>query len=96
MDEEVFYSLSNLVELDLSQNEFTSIPIEAIKNAPSLRRLSLNSNPNINFIPNGAFSDLTNLYFLDISDCNLNVIQPHAFHGLISLRTLRLNDNKLR
>lgn len=95
MEEETFYSLSNLVELDLSYNELSSIPKESIKNAPSLRRLSLNGNP-IKFIHDGDFSELVNLYFLDISECNINVIQPYSFHGLNSVRTLRLNDNKLR
>lgn len=95
MEEEVFYSLSNLVELDLSNNQFKSVPREALKNAPSLRRLSLNNNP-IKRIQNGDFSDLINLYFLDLSSCSINVIMPYAFHGLSSVRTLKLNDNHLR
>jgi hypothetical protein len=92
----VLSSLTNLVELDLSWNLLESIPTEALKSAPSLRRLSFNNNHRLKSIEDFSFPDLESLTFLDLNDCHLEVIESGSFQGLKSLQKLLLSGNKLK
>ncbi|XP_035220435.1 leucine-rich repeat-containing protein 4C-like [Stegodyphus dumicola] len=92
---DAFYQLSNLVELDLSNNFITSIPAIALRDTPLLRRLLLSSNP-IQRVENDTFILLSHLTTLELSNCQIEVVEPRAFDGLKSLQYLKLDGNKLR
>ncbi|KAF8784351.1 uncharacterized protein LOC129959443 [Argiope bruennichi] len=93
--DDAFYQLSNLVELDLSNNFITWIPAIALRDTPLLRRLLLSSNP-IQRVENDTFSLLSHLTALELSSCQIEVVEPRAFDGLKSLQYLKLDGNKLR
>lgn len=95
IDREAFNRLSNLVELDLSNNLLASIPSEPFLGIPELRRLVLNGN-RIPHIEPKAFSPLRSLLTLELSNCQLEVIGDGAFEGLSSIKQLKLNGNKLQ
>ncbi|RWS16189.1 leucine-rich repeat and immunoglobulin-like domain-containing nogo receptor-interacting protein 3 [Dinothrombium tinctorium] len=91
---DAFYQLSNLIELYLSSNLLTSVPTEALKHCPSVRRLLLNGNP-IQVIRENSFASLSHLNSLDLSNCQIDLIEPKAFKGLQRLQFLKLDGNRL-
>lgn len=64
--DDAFYQLTNLVELDLSENLLTHVPMKALVNSTNLRRLLLNNN-HIATINAESFATLNNLKFLNLS-----------------------------
>ncbi|RWS10729.1 leucine-rich repeat and immunoglobulin-like domain containing-NOGO receptor-interacting protein 4, partial [Dinothrombium tinctorium] len=90
-----FYSVSNVVELDLSHNLIDRIPTQALKECRIMSKLYLNNNP-ITRLENVSFVDLSSLRGLDLSNCQIEYVAANAFEGLKSLRHLHLNGNKLR
>lgn len=94
IDDKAFDGLTNLIELDLSQNLLTSIPAAAFRSITSLRDLTLASNP-IQKIESNAFTNILSLNKLDMSHCDLQSIAPQAFENLDALHSLKLNGNKL-
>ncbi len=64
--DDAFVQLTNLVELDLSENLLTTVPVKALANTTNLRRLLLNGN-HIATISAEAFAPLTSLKFLNLS-----------------------------
>ncbi|OCT83301.1 uncharacterized protein LOC399019 isoform X1 [Xenopus laevis] len=87
--------LVNLTELDLSQNNFTSIQDVGLSNLSQLTTLHLEENQ-IFEMTDYCLQDLTNLQELYINHNQLNSISPSAFSGLRNLLRLHLNSNKLR
>lgn len=57
VEPKAFRRLTNLVELDLSENVMREIPTEAWKNSKALMRLNLSGNP-IKLVRSGAFQKL--------------------------------------
>ncbi|XP_023294586.2 uncharacterized protein LOC111677656 [Lucilia cuprina] len=94
IEPQTFKGLTNLVELDLSQNLLVSIPSMALSYISSLRDLTIASNRIQKVEPN-AFIDTPALHKLDLSHCDIQQIAPQAFEGLEGLTLLRLNGNKL-
>lgn len=94
INESALHGLTNLVELDLSDNLLTDIPSAALKDATSLRELRLAQNP-IQKIEAKAFVEASGLVKLDLSDCQIEVIVAGAFDGLDGLAQLRLGGNRL-
>lgn len=94
IDDEAFKGLTNLVELDLSYNLLTAIPSATLIYIPSLRELTMASNP-IQKVEGNAFRMTHSLNKLDLSHCDIQTISPEAFNGLASLHSLKLNGNKL-
>ena len=92
--DDALVQLSNLVELDLSNNLLTSIPKEALKETPNLRRLILAGNP-IQVLKKESFIQITSLNTLDLSSCQISSIESGAFKGLKSLQYLELDGNRL-
>lgn len=94
--EQAFDHLTNLIELDLSNNHLQQVlsrsTFEQLHH--SLRKLSLANNP-IQTIESNAFVGLTQLTILDLSNCQLAQLKPQAFHGLSQLKELKLHDNRL-
>ncbi|XP_071044226.1 leucine-rich repeat-containing protein 24-like [Parasteatoda tepidariorum] len=93
--DDAFYQLSNLIELDISNNFLTWIPSVALRDTPLLRRLLLSFNP-IQRVENDSFSLQSHLTVLELSSCQIEAIEPRAFDGLKSLEYLKLDGNKLR
>jgi kekkon-1 len=94
IEDMAFDGLTNLIELDLSQNLLTSVPSATFQFITSLRDLTLASNP-IQKIESHAFGNVLSLTKLDISHCDLQTISTTAFEHLDALHSLKLNGNKL-
>ncbi|XP_055619674.1 protein flightless-1 [Toxorhynchites rutilus septentrionalis] len=84
-------SLSNLQELDLSQNALSKIP-DALYNLANLKRLNLNDNVIQEISP--LIENLAKLETLNLSRNQL-VLLPSTLCKLQSLRRLYVNDNQL-
>ena len=95
LDNTALRGLTNLVELDLSDNLLTDVPTAALHDAPSLRELRLNSNP-IQKLETRAFESAPSLVKLDLSDCRIESLAPGAFDGIDQLSHLRLQGNRLQ
>ncbi|CAJ0957217.1 unnamed protein product [Ranitomeya imitator] len=87
--------LVNLTELDLSQNNISSIQDVGLANLSQLTTLHLEENQ-VFEMTDYCLQDLTNLEELYINHNQLSSISPSAFAGLHSLLRLHLNSNKLR
>lgn len=60
VDDNAFYPLKNLIELDLSSNSLNYIPSQSFSELKLLRYLDLSSNQ-ISSVPNHSFANLSNL-----------------------------------
>ncbi|XP_013793254.2 leucine-rich repeat, immunoglobulin-like domain and transmembrane domain-containing protein 2 [Limulus polyphemus] len=92
ISDDAFYRVSNLIELDLSENDLSWVP--TLKDCSLLRRLQLSHNP-IQHLLNNSFSSLTQLTTLEMSNCRIHTIGPSTFSGLKHLEYLRLDGNRL-
>lgn len=92
--ERAFRGLSNLVELDLSENMLTVIPSETFLDYTSLMRLILSGNP-IRELKSNAFKHLSFLTTLELSNCQLGLVEDEAFLGLDNLEWLKLDGNRI-
>jgi hypothetical protein len=86
--------LTNLVELDLSDNLLTDIPTGTFTDYQSLMRLTISGNP-IRVLKAGSFLHLSYLTTLELSNCQIETIDDGAFSGLDSLEWLKLDGNRL-
>lgn len=84
-------SLSNLAELDLSQNNLPKVP-DCVYNLPNLKRLNLSDNAITELSSSVEFWQ--RLEVLNLSRNELTVL-PAALCKLSQLRRLYLNDNRL-
>ncbi|XP_056128900.1 leucine-rich repeat neuronal protein 1-like [Lampris incognitus] len=87
--------LYNLTELDMSQNNFSSVEAVGLTNMNQLTTLHLEENQ-ITQLPDHCLQDLSNLQELYINHNQISSISPGAFAGLHSLLRLHLNSNRLR
>ena len=95
LDDLTFQGLTNLVELDLSDNMLTTLPVTALSELPALMRLSLARNP-IQRVPTAAFRSLKYLMALELSQCEIEFVEDRAFDGLKNLEWLKLDGNALK
>ncbi|XP_053329432.1 leucine-rich repeat neuronal protein 1-like [Spea bombifrons] len=86
--------LTNLTELDLSQNHFQSIEDLSVSNLSHLITLYLEENQ-LTELPDYCLKDLENLEELYINHNQISFIGPRAFSGLGKLLRLHLNANRL-
>ncbi|KAF3689748.1 Leucine-rich repeat neuronal protein 1 Neuronal leucine-rich repeat protein 1 [Channa argus] len=86
--------LFNLTELDLSQNNFSTVEAVGLTSMNHLTTLHLEENQ-ISQLPDHCLGNLSNLQELYINHNHINSISPRAFAGLHSLLRLHLNSNKL-
>lgn len=94
LDDLTFQGLTNLVELDLSDNMLTSIPVAALSELPALMRLSLARNP-VRRVSADSFRNLRYLITLELSQCQIEAVEAGAFDGLKALEWLKLDGNAL-
>ena len=94
VDDTALRGLTNLVELDLSDNMLTSVPSPTLAEAPSLRELRLAGNP-IDRIDDDAFGQVTGLVKLDLTGCRIATLSARSLNGLSQLWHLRLGANQL-
>ncbi|KAL0978300.1 hypothetical protein UPYG_G00168600 [Umbra pygmaea] len=88
-------ALLNLTELDLSQNNFSSVEAVGLANRNQLTTLHLEENQ-ISQLPDHCLQDLSSLQELYINHNKISTISPGAFSGLHSLLRLHLNSNRLQ
>ncbi|CAL8401638.1 unnamed protein product [Arctogadus glacialis] len=87
--------LLNLTELDLSQNNFSTVEAVGLTSMNQLTTLHLEEN-HIHQLPDHCLRDLSNLQELYINHNQISAISPGAFVGLHNLLRLHLNSNRLR
>lgn len=94
LEEGAFRMLSNVVELDLSNNFLRGVPSEALTDLPGLRVLRLAHN-GLTVLPAAAFLPVPDLVQLDLNHNTITTIEPGALRSLAKLGVLELSSNKL-
>ncbi|VVC37131.1 Immunoglobulin subtype,Immunoglobulin-like domain,Immunoglobulin-like fold,Leucine-rich repeat [Cinara cedri] len=94
IDSRALRGLTNVIEIDLSNNLLTAVPSATFSDVPLLRDLSLANNP-IQKIEPDAFRNCAGLVQLDMSGCELHAVAATAFVGIDRLETLKLAKNRL-
>ncbi|XP_051247168.1 leucine-rich repeat and immunoglobulin-like domain-containing nogo receptor-interacting protein 1 [Dicentrarchus labrax] len=89
---EQFQILTQLLDLDLSDNIMVIIEVEAFLGLQSLITLRLARN-HLKIIPAGVFSGLPKLRLLDISSNEILVFLDFTFRDLTALQFLKAADN---
>ncbi|KAJ3448768.1 hypothetical protein M0812_01251 [Anaeramoeba flamelloides] len=84
----------SLIELKLSNNKFTSIPV-LVTNLKNLKCLNLEGN-NISEIYSRHIDKLTQLEELNVSKNDLHFMGDDLFNYLTNLKKLLIHENKLR
>ncbi|XP_068588207.1 leucine-rich repeat neuronal protein 1 isoform X2 [Cebidichthys violaceus] len=87
-------SLTNLTELDLSQNHFTQVSSMGLSSLNRLVTLYLEEN-HIQDLEDFSLRNLSSLEELYINHNHISSIEPKAFAGLTNLLRLHLNSNRL-
>ncbi|KAI3357038.1 hypothetical protein L3Q82_003673 [Scortum barcoo] len=87
-------SLTNLTELDLSQNHFTQVSSMGLSSLGRLVTLYLEEN-HIEELEDYSLRNLSSLEELYINHNHISSIGPKAFAGLTNLLRLHLNSNRL-
>uniref|UniRef100_A0A3B4WPI9 Si:ch211-180f4.1 n=1 Tax=Seriola lalandi dorsalis TaxID=1841481 RepID=A0A3B4WPI9_SERLL len=87
-------SLTNLTELDLSQNHFTQVSSIGLSSLGRLVTLYLEEN-RIEELEDFSLRNLSSLEELYINHNHISSIGPKAFAGLTNLLRLHLNSNRL-
>ncbi|XP_068603522.1 leucine-rich repeat and immunoglobulin-like domain-containing nogo receptor-interacting protein 1 [Brachionichthys hirsutus] len=89
-----FRNLTQLLDLDLSDNIMSAIEVEAFVGLQSLMSLRLARN-RLKILPVGAFVGLSNLKFLDISSNEILVFLDFTFLDLTLLQLMKATGNEL-
>ncbi|KAM4563518.1 leucine-rich repeat neuronal protein 1 [Odontesthes bonariensis] len=87
-------SLTNLTELDLSQNHFTQVSSMGLSSLAHLVTLYVEEN-HIAELEDFSLKNLSSLEELYINHNHISSIGPKAFAGLTNLLRLHLNSNRL-
>jgi Leucine-rich repeat (LRR) protein len=89
---------SSLTELKLNNNEIVSIDeVFTLSNVVLTKLIQLDlSNNNIKSLPDGCFSGLVSLKYLNLAHNKLVIVSEEAFEGLVKLRELNLSWTEIR
>ncbi|KAK8684894.1 hypothetical protein V6N13_040908 [Hibiscus sabdariffa] len=90
-----FGTLSNLQDLFLDSNGFSSITPNAFDGLSSIQRLSLSENPKLGPWTFPNVSKLTTIVELEVSNTNIYGTLPDIFGSLSSLQSIRASYNNL-
>ncbi|XP_060530710.1 probable oxidoreductase PXDNL [Cylas formicarius] len=94
IDKDAFKDLIILVEVDLSNNEISSLHPRTFYGNERLRVLYLNGNP-LGKLVRAQFPPLPYLRTLELESCRLQVVDQDAFVNVVELETLNLRYNLL-
>ena len=83
------------LELDLSFNNLTDIPIKAFSQYHFLKKLNLKAN-RLEFIDEFSFEGLNQIQVLDVSDNKINDVTSRAFQSNPNLLSINLSGNLLQ
>ncbi|XP_077560275.1 G-protein coupled receptor rickets [Haemaphysalis longicornis] len=83
-----------IVSLDLSRNNLTSLDAAAFADFPGLKELRLEHN-GLEWLPEDAFKGVENVTFLSLEGNNFTEVPWQALRRLPVLETLHLNKNRL-
>ncbi|KAJ1526791.1 hypothetical protein ONE63_008362 [Megalurothrips usitatus] len=89
-----FANLLTLQRLDLSHNELTRPPWEALGDLTSLQYLHLQHNK-LTELPRAAFGRLPVVFQLELAHNQISNVSVRAFDGLLQLLTLNLTANAI-
>ncbi|KAK3881327.1 hypothetical protein Pcinc_014221 [Petrolisthes cinctipes] len=89
-----FRLLSNVVELDLSNNLLATIPSAALLDLPGLRELQIAHN-RLTTVAATAFQPVPDLVLLDLSHNGIGTVEMGSLASLTRLEVLNLADNLL-
>ena len=89
-----FAGLTNLLNLSLGFNSFTTLPPNVFSGLTALTHLYLND-ARLSSLPDGVFSGLSALTQLNLDDNALSSLDAGVFTGLSALTTLDLDGNVL-
>ncbi|KAL1462581.1 hypothetical protein WDU94_014407 [Cyamophila willieti] len=92
VDDRSFRGVTNMDELDLSDNALTTVP--SLIYIPYLKSINLAHNP-IHQISSYSFQATPGIRYIDLSNCQIHTIYSEAFYGIDKVDTLKLNGNKL-
>ena len=87
-------ALANLKDLDLSNNELSTLPRGCFTGLTSLEYLNLKENQ-LSTLPPGCFTGLDSLTNLFLAKNQLSTLPPGCFTGLTALILLHLDQNHL-
>ena len=88
-----FAGLTNVADVALSRNDFTTLPVDLFSDMTALLHLTVDFGK-LTSLPDGVFSDLT-LKTLKLGDNDLTSLPAGLFSGLSSLLELQLHGNDL-
>ncbi|KAK8725391.1 hypothetical protein OTU49_010838, partial [Cherax quadricarinatus] len=94
VDPTAFFQLSNLVELDLSENLLTEVPSLAFSHIQALRDLQLRGN-RLRKIRSDSFAHTPSLVRLDLSYSGIRSVAASAFQSLSLMEKLEIQGNQL-
>lgn len=92
VDDKAFRGVTNMDELDLSDNQLSAVP--SLIYIPYLKSINLAHNP-IHQITSYSFQSTPGIRYIDLSNCQIHTIYSEAFYGIDKIDTLKLNGNKL-
>ncbi|XP_017780286.1 PREDICTED: peroxidasin-like protein isoform X2 [Nicrophorus vespilloides] len=92
---DAFRDLIILIEVDLSENEISSLDPETFNGNERLRVLNLSGNP-LRQLVQAQFPSLPHLRSLEFNGCQLESVHRDAFIHLAALESLNLKSNLLR
>lgn len=92
VDDRAFRGVTNMDELDLSDNALSTVP--SLIYIPYLKSINLAHNP-IHQISSYSFQSTPGIRYIDLSNCQIHTIYSEAFYGIDKVDTLKLNGNKL-
>ena len=90
----VLSGLSNLINLDLSNNLIERIDWNLFEGAPNLQSIDLHKNK-LKVIDASLFKGLDKLIRIDLSSNKLTNLNSRLFNGLMSLTMIELKENHL-
>lgn len=88
-----FEKLSSLLELNLADNQLTTIPSNLFKNNQLFKSLSLNGNKGFAFLKNTILLENVNQIEFFCNDCGIKVINNETFSKLPNLKRIQLRNN---
>ena len=95
MNDLSFSNISNLRDLQISNNSIETLSVSAFKGLDNLYQLCISHN-SLSLLPPELFRDLEKIHTLDLSFNKLTVLEKSLFSSLFNMENLDLSHNKIR